>query len=102
LATTPSFLVTPLELNTGSHFSPFSSYIQSYLDPVVDISKYATVVVTIIPTNGSQVPTIAAINGHAFAGGFMLSMACDYRVMTDGAKRRAWLSMNEVSRVLCR
>jgi len=26
----------------------------------------------------------------------MLSMACDYRVMTDGVKRRAWLSMNEV------
>ncbi|KAE9408376.1 ClpP/crotonase [Gymnopus androsaceus JB14] len=42
------------------------------------------------------IPTIAAINGHCFAGGFMLSMACDYRVMTDGSKRRAWLSMNEV------
>ncbi|KIK62525.1 hypothetical protein GYMLUDRAFT_41986 [Collybiopsis luxurians FD-317 M1] len=42
------------------------------------------------------IPTIAAINGHCFAGAFMLSMACDYRVMTDGSKRRAWLSMNEV------
>jgi Delta3-Delta2-enoyl-CoA isomerase len=42
------------------------------------------------------VPTIAAINGHCFAGAFVLSMACDYRVMTDGSKRRAWLSMNEV------
>ncbi|KAJ3997171.1 ClpP/crotonase-like domain-containing protein [Lentinula boryana] len=42
------------------------------------------------------IPTIAAINGHCFAGAFMLSMACDYRVMTDGSSRRAWLSMNEV------
>jgi len=42
------------------------------------------------------IPTVAAINGHGFAGGFMLSLACDYRVMTDGSKRRAWLCMNEV------
>jgi len=41
-------------------------------------------------------PTVAAINGHCFAGGFMLSLACDYRVMTDGSKRRAWMCMNEV------
>ena len=26
----------------------------------------------------------------------MLSLACDYRVMTDGSSRNAWLSMNEV------
>lgn len=26
----------------------------------------------------------------------MLSLACDYRVMTDGSKRNAWLCMNEV------
>ncbi|KAG6909946.1 putative secondary metabolism biosynthetic enzyme [Tephrocybe rancida] len=42
------------------------------------------------------IPTIAAINGHCYAGGFMLSLACDYRVMTDGSKRNAWLCMNEV------
>lgn len=44
----------------------------------------------------SSVPTIAAINGHCFAGGFMLALCCDYRVMTDGSRRRAWLCMNEV------
>ncbi|KAG9315254.1 ClpP crotonase [Chiua virens] len=42
------------------------------------------------------IPTIAAINGHCFAGGCMLALCCDYRVMTDGSKRRAWLCMNEV------
>ncbi|KAF8207188.1 ClpP/crotonase-like domain-containing protein [Mycena galopus ATCC 62051] len=42
------------------------------------------------------IPTICAINGHCFAGGFMMSLACDYRVMTDGSKRNAWLCMNEV------
>jgi len=29
-------------------------------------------------------PIIASINGHAFAGGLLLSMACDYRIMADG------------------
>jgi len=42
------------------------------------------------------IPTIAAINGHCFAGAMMLSLACDYRVMTDGSKRNAWITMNEV------
>ncbi|CDO70869.1 hypothetical protein BN946_scf184804.g1 [Trametes cinnabarina] len=42
------------------------------------------------------IPTIAAVNGHAFAGGMALAMACDYRVMTDGSKRNAWISMNEI------
>jgi len=42
------------------------------------------------------IPIIAAINGHCFAGGFMLALACDYRIMTDGSKRNAWICMNEV------
>ncbi|KAJ3512883.1 hypothetical protein NLJ89_g3265 [Agrocybe chaxingu] len=42
------------------------------------------------------IPTIAAINGHCYAGGLMLSLVCDYRVMTDGSSRNAWLCMNEV------
>ncbi|KIJ66674.1 hypothetical protein HYDPIDRAFT_108581 [Hydnomerulius pinastri MD-312] len=42
------------------------------------------------------IPTIAAINGHCFAGGMMLALCCDYRVMTDGSRKRAWMCMNEV------
>ncbi|TFK94002.1 ClpP/crotonase [Polyporus arcularius HHB13444] len=42
------------------------------------------------------IPTIAAVNGHSFAAGMVLAMACDYRVMTDGSKRNAWMCMNEI------
>ncbi|PIL35763.1 hypothetical protein GSI_02493 [Ganoderma sinense ZZ0214-1] len=42
------------------------------------------------------IPVIAAVNGHCFAGGMVLAMACDYRVMTDGSKRNAWICMNEI------
>jgi enoyl-CoA hydratase/carnithine racemase len=38
-------------------------------------------------------PTIAAINGHAVAGGYILAMALDVRVMREG---RAWLWFPEV------
>ncbi|KAH7906848.1 ClpP/crotonase-like domain-containing protein [Hygrophoropsis aurantiaca] len=43
------------------------------------------------------IPVIAAVNGHAFAAGMILALACDYRVMTDGSARRAWMCMNEVN-----
>ena len=38
-------------------------------------------------------PTVAAINGHAFAGGFLLSLAHDYRVMNS---EKGFCCMNEV------
>ncbi|KAJ2466994.1 hypothetical protein GGI03_001806 [Coemansia sp. RSA 2337] len=40
-----------------------------------------------------RVPTVAAINGHAFAGGCMLALAHDYRVMRAD---RGWIAMNEI------
>ncbi|RKP05622.1 ClpP/crotonase-like domain-containing protein [Thamnocephalis sphaerospora] len=38
-------------------------------------------------------PTVAAINGHAFAGGCMFAMAHDYRVMRSD---RGFICMNEI------
>jgi len=40
------------------------------------------------------VPTVAAVSGHAIAGGAMLAFACDLRVMADGPFR---LQLNEVA-----
>jgi len=33
---------------------------------------------------GLPLPTIAAVNGHAIAGGLILTLACDYRVAAEG------------------
>lgn len=38
-------------------------------------------------------PVVAAINGHAFAGGFFLAMTADQRVMRAG---RGWCCANEI------
>jgi len=39
------------------------------------------------------VPTVAAINGHAFAAGAFLALACDYRIMRED---RGWICISEV------
>ncbi|UCD17635.1 MAG: enoyl-CoA hydratase/isomerase family protein [Candidatus Zixiibacteriota bacterium] len=39
-------------------------------------------------------PVVAAINGHAIAGGCMLATPCDFRIMTTGKPR---ISLNEVT-----
>lgn len=39
------------------------------------------------------VPVVAAINGHAFAAGCFLSLACDYRIMRED---RGWICVSEV------
>eukprot|EP00794_Sanderia_malayensis_P000261 gene261-883_t len=38
-------------------------------------------------------PTVAAINGHAFAGGGILAMAHDFRVMRED---KGWICLNEI------
>ena len=38
-------------------------------------------------------PTVAAINGHAYAGGFITAIDCDYRIAMEGAPQFA---LNEV------
>lgn len=41
-----------------------------------------------------QKPTVAAVTGHAFAGGALLAIACDFRVMADG---ESGFAINEVN-----
>jgi len=40
-----------------------------------------------------SLPTIAAVNGHAFAAGALLALACDYRVIRED---RGWFCLSEV------
>lgn len=39
-------------------------------------------------------PVVAALNGHTIAGGCMLAIACDYRIMVPGKAR---ISLNEIN-----
>lgn len=39
-------------------------------------------------------PVVAALNGHTIAGGCMLALACDYRLMVSGKSK---ISLNEIT-----
>ncbi len=56
-----------------------------YLCNFTDLYKYVF---------GYPKPVVAALNGHAIAGGCMLALACDHRIMVSG---KAKLSLNEIT-----
>ena len=62
------------------------------LNAAISIAKRLMVASSRIMALG--VPTVAAINGHAVAGGLLLALCCDYRVMTT---ENAMLRMSEVA-----
>ncbi|GJJ08298.1 hypothetical protein Clacol_002509 [Clathrus columnatus] len=69
--------------------------------PTLEKSKYAKGCLIIIGKRSQDkllsypIPTIAALNGHVFAAGFILALACDYRVIRSDKDRRIWGCMNE-------
>src|SRR5215469_1634269 len=59
----------------------FTSFLQKFTRFYADLFTYPK-------------PVVAALNGHAIAGGCMLTLACDYRVMASG---KAKISLNEIT-----
>jgi enoyl-CoA hydratase/carnithine racemase len=59
----------------------FSRYLTRFTDLYTNLFTYPK-------------PVVAALNGHTIAGGCMLALACDYRVMTTGKAR---IALNEIT-----
>ncbi len=58
----------------------FSRYVTAFTDLYTYLFRYPK-------------PVVAALNGHTIAGGCMLALACDHRVMVSG---KAKISLNEI------
>lgn len=74
-------------------FSNGLDYESAIKNPVFFPNYYSPMALRLL---SFPIPTVAALNGHCFAGGMILALSCDYRVMTDGSKRNAWMCMNEI------
>lgn len=70
--------------SNGLHFETLAN------DPPLLLKTFHKLMLRILTF---PVPTIAAINGHAFAGGAMISICCDYRIMN---KDKGFYCINEV------
>ncbi len=74
-------------LDLGEHFPLFAG------DPAAVASWFADYRATNMRLFTYPRPTVAAVNGHAFAGGLITAAVCDYRVaVADGAR----FGLNEV------
>jgi len=74
-------------LDLGEHFPLFAG------DPAAVASWFAGYRATNMRLFTYPRPTVAALNGHAFAGGLITAAMCDYRVAVDGGAR---FGLNEV------
>lgn len=74
-------------LDLGEHFPLFAS------DPAAVASWFRDYRATNMRLFTYPRPTVAAVNGHAYAGGLITAAACDYRVAVAGGAR---LGLNEV------
>jgi len=76
--------------NDGKFFSNGLSFEALIDDPEKLLNSFHTLLGRLL---GFPIPTVAAINGHAFAGGAMMALACDFRVMN---KEKGFICVNEI------
>lgn len=76
----PSYYSTALTGNYHSLTTPQQVFHHSFDRLVATLLRFPII-------------TIAVINGHVIAGGMILAMACDYRLMRDD---RGFMAMNEI------
>jgi len=88
--------VRAIILTGKGHFFTFGFDIPEFLgymkDDFIRYLKKFTDFYTYLFVYGK--PVVAALNGHTIAGGCMLAMACDYRIMVSGKTK---ISLNEIN-----
>jgi enoyl-CoA hydratase len=73
---------------TGAAFSAGVDLRRIVTEPVAYVEEYLrALVATFCALFGYPGPAVAAVNGHAIAGGYVLAAACDHRVAAAGAGR---------------
>lgn len=75
-------------LDLDHHFAMFARRSLKEIDAWFEIYRATNLRLFTYPR-----PTVAAINGHAYAGGFITAIACDHRIASEGPLR---FSLNEV------
>ncbi|WP_455462887.1 enoyl-CoA hydratase/isomerase family protein [Candidatus Hodarchaeum mangrovi] len=80
--------------NNNKFFSIGLDIPSIYDIPKLEFKKfYKTFTQTSVELFRSPKPVIAAISGHAIAGGCILALCCDYRIMADS---KALMGLNEI------
>jgi len=76
----------------------FSAGLNLKVLPTLDQAALASTLTsfgrTMLRVYALPIPTVAAVSGHAIAGGAMLMLACDLRVMAEGPHR---IQLNETA-----